>query len=104
MFTRIAVDRFSGAVKDKALLTEQSVLYGDGELIIKIDRSIDKKALYALIAVIADLGMGCLAVGGETSIGRGIFEITEMMINGNTVKPIDFNGMKTMLEEVLKNV
>ncbi len=96
--TRIAVDRFSGSVKDRALLTEQSVFYGKGDLVIRVDKTLEKKALYALMAVIADLHNGYLAVGGETAIGRGMFKIEEMQINGKPVSPVCFDNMKEVLD------
>lgn len=96
--TRIAVDRFSGAVKDGALLTEQSVFYGRGDLVICVDKRVEKKALYALMAVMADLHNGYLAVGGETAIGRGLFKIKEMKLNGKTVSPVCFDNMKETLD------
>lgn len=95
--TRIAVDRFSGAVKDRALLTEQSVFYGKGDLVIRIDKGVERKALYALMAVVADLHNGYLAVGGETAIGRGMFTIEGMKINGRSVSPVCFDNMKEVL-------
>lgn len=98
--TRIAIDRFSGAIKDKALLTEQSVFYGEGELLITIDRGVGQKALQALLAVISDLHNGFLAVGGETAIGRGMFEIKGMTINENAVGEITFCKMKTVLDKI----
>ncbi len=96
--TRIAVDRFSGAVKNGALLTEQSVFYGKGDLVITVNRNVEKKALYALIAVLTDLHNGYLAVGGETAIGRGLFKIKEMTINGKAVSPVNFDTMKEVLD------
>lgn len=102
--TRIAIDRFSGAVKTRALLTEQSVFYGDGELDIRISKAVGEKELYALLAVVADLHNGFLAVGGETAIGRGIFEIKEMSINGEAVEDISFGEMKKSLGTVLGKI
>ena len=96
--TRIAVDRFSGAVKNGALLTEQSVFYGEGVLVITVDRSVGEKALYALLAVLTDLHNGYLAVGGETAIGRGLFKVKEMKINGKPVSPVCFDTMKEVLD------
>lgn len=96
--TRIAVDRFSGAVKNGALLTEQIVFYGEGDLVITVDRSVGEKALYALLAVLTDLHNGYLAVGGETAIGRGLFKIKEMKINGKPVSPVCFDTMKEVLD------
>ncbi len=87
--TRIAVDRFSGAVKNHALLTEQSVFYGHGKLVLRIDRQISEKTACALCAVLCDLNNGYLAVGGETAIGRGMFKITEMKVDGVKLADIE---------------
>lgn len=95
--TRIAVDRFSGAVKNGALLTEQSVFYGHGKLVLRINRQISEKAACALCAVLCDLDNGYLAVGGETAIGRGMFKITEMKVDG--VKLADIEACS----EIMKN-
>lgn len=95
--TRIAVDRFSGAVKNGALLTEQSVFYGHGKLVLRIDRQLSEKAACALCAVLCDLDNGYLAVGGETAIGRGMFKITEMKVDG--VKLADIEACS----EIMKN-
>lgn len=92
--TRIAVDRFSGAVKDRALLTEESVFDGEGELRLRIDRNIGKKALCALCAVLSDLNLGYLAVGGETAIGRGLFKITSIRVDDKPVASIAFESIK----------
>lgn len=103
VLTRIAVDRFSGAVKDRALLTEQSVFYGKGKLTIRIDKSVCKDmkgrtALNTLCAVITDLNNGYLAVGGETAIGRGLFRIKDMKIDGKEVSPVCFGKMQEVLK------
>ena len=39
----------------------------------------------ALAAAITDLHMGFLAVGGLTAIGRGLFKVEEININGKVV-------------------
>lgn len=78
-FSRSAINRFTGGSADKALYTER-VHYG-GETVLTItlrkNEVQDKERfLKALAAAVVDLHEGILAVGGETSIGRGLFHVT----------------------------
>ncbi len=89
VYTRNAVDRFSGKVKNGALFTEKTHYGGTGELTIvfrtdlkgdsdawyKLDES---KAKRVLAACVADLARGYLAAGGLSSVGRGLFEVTSI--------------------------
>ena len=73
--TRNSIDRFSGATKDSALYTERTYYYGKTELSIrfKTNQSEYKSIIgYCL----ADLNDGFLALGGLTSVGRGLFRVT----------------------------
>ncbi|MDO4793300.1 MAG: RAMP superfamily CRISPR-associated protein [Filifactor alocis] len=82
--TRSAIDRFSGsALQTGALFTERIACAKDGEspldkfcLEIKIRKDIEDFAMAeSLIDVcIQDLERGLLAVGGNTSIGAGMFK------------------------------
>ena len=84
--TRNAIDRFSGKTRDGALYGEKTYYYGEGTLMIDIDDANNPDladARRALGAAIADLHHGYLSVGGLTSIGRGLFEITQIKINGS---------------------
>lgn len=82
--TRVAINRFTGGAKDKALFTESTHYGGTTELIITlrenavVDAEQAVRFRNALAAAIVDLHEGILAVGGETSIGRGLFRITSM--------------------------
>lgn len=83
--TRNAINRFSGGAKDRALFTEKT--FYNGRTLLKIsfrDTRIDEEAAKYLAAAITDLNYGFLSVGGLTSIGRGLFSITE--INGSKVE------------------
>lgn len=79
--TRSAIDRFSGsALQTGALFTERIACKKDGykteiDVEIKIKKNIDKfKLIKSLIDIcIKDLQEGVLTVGGNTSIGAGIF-------------------------------
>lgn len=80
--TRNAIDRFSGATKDGALYTEKTYYYGSTELNISFADKPDKNVLWALGVCLADLHNGFLAVGGLTSVGRGLFKIASLDLNG----------------------
>ena len=83
ILSRNAIDRFSGGTKDGALFTEKTYYGGDTELVIRWHRKMNDVEKQALAATITDLHYGFLAVGGETSIGHGLFEIIK--INGSYV-------------------
>ena len=75
--TRNKINRFSAATVDGALYTEKAYFGGETQLEIKIRK--DKEGCYQLLAamlsfVARDIANGYLSVGGQTAIGRGIFE------------------------------
>ncbi|MDR2749316.1 MAG: RAMP superfamily CRISPR-associated protein [Clostridiales bacterium] len=74
--TRNSIDRFSGSTKHGALYTEKAYYMGITTLTIVMPRDLGivKKLMYACIL---DLCRGYLAVGGLTSVGRGLFELQE---------------------------
>lgn len=90
LMSRNAIDRFLGSTVERALFTEK--IYIGGETVLEISFSDPyKTAVYyseefikALAAALTDLHEGYLAVGGATSIGRGIFSITH--INNEELK------------------
>lgn len=109
LISRNSIDRFTGGTVDGALFTEKT--YYGGETDLKIgwhsDESMPDLAKKALAAALADLHYGFLSVGGETSIGRGIFTITK--IDGKPVpEPKPEKGGKVYqvilnaIEEVFK--
>ena len=89
LVTRTAVNRFTGAVKNSALYTEKTYFDGETELKITFPEKPDEGVLALISACLADLHNGYMAVGGLTSVGRGLFEITS--INGRTLSPEDRN-------------
>lgn len=82
--SRTSIDRFSAGAKDKALYSEQTCYNGNTELVITIPSSADEITRTVLSAVILDLHNGFLAVGGLTSIGRGMFSIREITLNNES--------------------
>jgi len=75
--TRVGISRFESAARKRALY--QELTYVNGELTLEV---LIKKSVYQdqewmlgiLLLAIEDLRNGLLAVGGETAIGRGIFQ------------------------------
>lgn len=94
--TRNSIDRFSGATKSGALYTERTYYYG--ETTLEITAPYDERLLSAVGVCLADLHNGFLTVGGLSSIGRGLFEITEIKLDDNTLtdfitgEPVDIAG------------
>ncbi len=99
VITRNSIDRFSAAAKDGALYTEKTCYNGRCvlEMDIKKDYPTLEKCLKVLSAVIIDLDRGYLAVGGLTSVGRGLFEVCGMSVDGedvtNALKSADISKM-----------
>ena len=88
---RTGVSRFESAAKSGALYKEKT--YVDGELILKLqvrksDNPADEKwILGMLLLALKDLQNGFLAVGGQTAIGRGVFEADgPILIDGEASK------------------
>ena len=81
--TRNRVNRFDASTVDGALYSETSYFGGKTELEILVRKEKDKDGmdtsgfkplLGLLMLVIKELEKGYLAVGGQTAVGRGIFE------------------------------
>lgn len=75
--TRNVIDRFAASTKNGALFTELSNFGGETELImlIKKDNKRHYKALIKMLDIsIKDLLDGFISIGGQSGIGRGIFE------------------------------
>lgn len=86
VMSRNAIDRFLGSTAEGALFTEKIYIGGEATLDISFGDPYNTAVVYsddfinALAATLTDLHEGYLAVGGATSVGRGIFSILE--ING----------------------
>ena len=118
---RNAIDRFSAGTKDGALYSEKTVYNGkflyssshaslssysektvyNGKCSLNIDIKNDvaepDKCMKIISAVICDLDRGYLAVGGLTSVGRGLFSVEKVTIDNADVteamKRADIQGM-----------
>lgn len=93
VITRNSIDRFSASTKDGALYKEKTYYNGKCSLDIFIADS-DEISEYRKIlsAVICDLDRGFLAVGGLSSVGRGLFSVEKAEIDGRNVTYALKNG------------
>lgn len=80
VISRNAIDRFTGSTVDGALFTEQIYYGGTTVLEIYFDlyKEIDLYFIKSLAVALSDLHEGILAIGGGTSIGRGIFKVIKV--------------------------
>ncbi len=87
ILTRTSIDRFSAGTKNHALYSEKTYYYGTCSLDIHVLKTVSslEQCIELLSAVICDLDRGYLAVGGLTSVGRGLFSVTKMEIDGRDV-------------------
>lgn len=79
--TRNAIDRFSGATINGALFTGQPIADGNITLVIRWqqdDKKLSDEAIEGMLQWVSnDLTSGLLAIGGETAVGRGVFDAEE---------------------------
>lgn len=104
ILTRNAIGRFSGGAEERALYTEETVYGGNTVLTIRWNRrecQSDETFATLLAASVADLDAGILPIGGETSIGRGLFRVEEIngRSAGETPEQIFHNVKKALLGE-----
>ena len=91
--TRNRIDRFSGGAADRALFTEKAVFNGETKLGIKVKKNIkidkieyNNENILGLIALaLKDIDNGLIALGGQTSVGRGIFKIQSLKLNNEKI-------------------
>ena len=82
LITRNSIDRFSAATNDGALYTELTIYGGKTSLTVTLPKGTDIDLKTALLAAFADLDNGFTAVGGLAAVGRGLFEIKTLRLNG----------------------
>lgn len=102
ILTRVAIDRLTGGAKPGALYTEKIAYGGTTQLTIVLKRNAKgntESFCNALAASVVDLHEGFLAIGGETSIGRGLFAVTK--VNGQPVSG-DAMDLYTQVCKVLR--
>lgn len=96
-YTRNAIDRFTGGTLDTALFTQRGYFGGTTrlEIVIRLGRkgqsecdnggkTLEPECLEPLVAALADLHNGFVAVGGLAAVGYGLFRITgvELQVRG----------------------
>ena len=82
VYTRNAVDRYTGAPRNQALFTERFAYGGHGALEIDLPRDTEPALLRLLAVSLIDLDLGVLSVGGEGSVGRGVCTVTRLTVDG----------------------
>lgn len=104
--TRNRINRFSAKTIDGALFTEKSYFIGKTELIVYVRKEVKEyKAIMGLLCLILrDIVNGYLAVGGQTAIGRGIFETNGVMELSEGTEEEFIKELACFLERKRKNV
>ena len=104
--SRNAIDRFTGGTVNGALFTEITYYGGNTDLVIGIDESIEisDRLAKALAASIVDLHYGFMVVGGETSIGRGLFSITGIDGMISIPEKTDYDSASELYNEIYKMI
>lgn len=97
-FSRNSIDRFTGGTVENALFTEEVYYGGETTLQIEFDRPRSAEFLKSMAMAVADLHGGFISVGGETSIGHGIFRLKSIKCNDKDIVVTD------NLEELYENV
>lgn len=73
--TRNKINRFDNSTVDRALYSELSFFNGETQLNVTIKNISNNEWVAGLIVLtFADIANGLLAVGGQTSVGRGLFK------------------------------
>lgn len=101
--TRNSISRFENATVDTALYTERTAVGGTTCLEILVKTSEDRGEWFVglLLLALRDLQNGYLAVGGNTSVGRGIFKGTdEITIQGGKGYKEYIEALRQKLQEV----
>ncbi len=105
VITRNSIDRFTAGTKDGALYTEKTCYNGSCELEIFINKNglqDAEKDLALICAAICDLDKGYLSVGGLASVGRGMFTVESIFINGADVTAaLKADNVSAMAKEAL---
>ena len=85
--TRNGISRFESGAKNTALFKELSYYGGRTCLKILVEKSEDAEGSIGLLYLaLRDLGCGLLSIGGQGSVGKGIFQICgEITIDGKAI-------------------
>jgi hypothetical protein len=89
--TRVKVNRFTGGAANGALFSEQPWIGGSTTLTIRYPKDCPEIRKLLLLALEA-IDKGIFTVGGETSVGRGVFKVIKLDIDGKNI--IDVKTLK----------
>lgn len=94
--TRIRIDPFYSGIVNGSLYQEKSYYHGITTLTINLSESIKQMELVKKLFILTfiDLNKGFIALGGETSIGRGLFDVKEIKINDQKININDYIKME----------
>ena len=100
--TRNKINRFTGGTVAGALYSEIAYFGGTTTLEILIKEEGDYKPLIGLVSLILeDISAGYVAVGGQTSVGRGIFEPNGEVIYQGGKEPVQLDACLAELVNVI---
>lgn len=96
--TRTAIDDVTGSALNAHLFTENVHYQGKTSLKILLEKSVDDKvetkaSVALLVLALYDLENGLCAIGGATSIGRGILLGDSISFDGNKVSKDDTHAL-----------
>lgn len=96
--TRTGISRFESSAKNGALYQEKTYVGGNFDLCISVKKGNPNTdtMIGLLLLAIKDLQNGYLAVGGQTSVGRGIFK-------GKDNNKIEIDGQTDKVNEYIVN-
>lgn len=98
--TRVKIDRFTGGAANGALFTEKPWYGGYTKLAIRYPAAQEDIRELLLLGLDA-LSNGLIQIGGETSVGRGFFEVTDVTESGH---PVRITGPKLKLKGALESI
>lgn len=107
---RVSIDRFTGGAMESKLFNSVPVYPDEEEITLNMRLKISENPsktqaqLGLLVFVFRDLNDKLFSIGGEKSIGRGLFDVREMKINGRDEfeGTIDFEKIEECGERPLK--
>ena len=93
---RIRINAFFGSVNQRAMLNQISYYNGTTSLKIKIPNTIDKRdeLIQLIVLILKEMDEGMVAVGGETAIGKGMFKVEKIVIDGQVREFSDYLEVK----------
>lgn len=102
--TRNGINRFTGGSADGALFTEKMFYGGYTDFVISFNKKkCGMEFRKILAAAIADLNMGVLSVGGETSVGHGIFSVSSVLVENQAIAehPVESDQLYELIADAL---